>query len=300
MGLRKEVKNFVRDTLRFILGSKKYNKLRFILTHKYYPNFVSPRTFSEKIFARKYDVLSNSFSSYVDKYSVRSYVRDTIGEKYLVPLLKFTTDVTPEFFSDLPERFVMKTSNGGGGENVKVVLNKAELGDLARLSKRFNSYLQCRIGSKIDEKFYDIEPARLIVEKLLMHQDGSLPSDYKLHIFQGSDDENEKVIIQVDTDRFECHKRSLYSESLRKLEFDIQPKYMGVDANYIFPNNMAEMIALAKQLAKPFPYVRIDMYNVDGDIYFGEMTFCHGSGWEPLSSKEADYLLGSYWKEYDF
>ncbi len=269
------------------------------MVHKYYPDFIYPDTFSEKIFARKLDKESLKFSCYVDKYTVREYVKETIGEEYLIPLISKTTHVTPDFFHNAPNKFVIKTSNGGGGENVKVVLDKSKLTDLNALSSQFNRYLKIKIGKKIDENFYDLETPQVLMEELLMHKDGSLPSDYKLHIFQGDDSNQEKVIIQVDSDRFSNHKRSLYLESLEKLSFAIQPKYESIADSYEFPINMPELISLAKKLAKPFKYVRVDMYNVDGKVYFGELTFCHGSGWEPLSSKDADVLLGSYWKEFN-
>ncbi|ENE4764052.1 hypothetical protein ABNJ07_002864 [Vibrio parahaemolyticus] len=297
--LKKQLKNIIRDSLRLILTPSVYNKFRFIIVHRYYPSFVNPSTFSEKVFARKLDSESLSFSRYVDKYTVRKYVEDTIGKEHLIPLIAKTTHVTPDFFHKAPNKFVIKTSNGGGGENVKVVLDKSKLTDLNALSAQFNRYLKVKIGQKIDENFYDIETPQVLMEELLMHEDGSLPSDYKLHIFQGDDSNQEKVIIQVDSDRFSNHKRSLYSEHLEKLDFAIQPKYESVDDSYEFPINMPDVVSLAKKLAKPFKYVRVDMYNVDGKVYFGELTFCHGSGWEPFSSKDTDVLLGSYWKEFN-
>lgn len=299
MGLymNKKIKNVVRDTLRLILGRDIYNKFRFIITHKYYPNFKEPSSFSEKIFSRKYDEKSDVFSIYVDKYTVRKYVSDTIGEEYLVPLIKRTEYVTPDFFANAPEQFVIKTSNGGGGENVMVVKDKSKLGDLNKLSIKFNRYLEEKIGSKIDENFYDLEKPCLLMETLLKHSDGTLPSDYKLHIFNKAT--SSEIFIQVDTDRFTNHKRSIFTEDLIKANFDIQPKYEPVSDDYSFPNNMDELILIAKRLAKPFKYVRVDMYNVDGKIYFGEMTFCHGSGWEPIQPRSADFMLGQLWDEFN-
>ncbi len=297
--IKKQTKNLIRDFLRFIFTPYFYNKIRFILVHHYYPSFSSPNTFSEKIFARKLDNYSLRFSRYVDKYTVREYVRDTIGEEYLIPLISKTTHVTPDFFKHAPQKFVIKTSNGGGGENVKVVLDKSTLINLNKLAKQFNRYIKIKIGKKIDEHFYDIEKPQVLMEELLIHNDGTLPSDYKLHIFKGDGCSNDKVIIQVDSDRFGNHKRSLYSECLKKLDFAIQPKYEPIDDSYEFPSNISELIVLAKKLASPFKYVRVDMYSVDGRIYFGEMTFCHGSGWEPFSSNDADILLGGYWHEYN-
>jgi len=293
--MRKKVKYFIRDTLRIILGAKNYTKLRFIFVHKYLLDFRSPKTFSEKIIYRKFNTEAQLFSKFVDKYTVREFVKEKVGAEYLIPLIKVKTFISPDDFNDLPVSFVLKTSNGGGGENVLIVEDKAKL-DLDDVCAKFNDYLKIKVGQIVDEHFYDIETPHIIFEKLIKHKDGSYPSDYKLHVFNGL---KPNVIVQVDADRFGNHKRSLFDEHLQRLDFDIQPKYDSIDDTYEFPPNMTKLISVAKDLSEQFKYVRVDLYNVDGKIYFGELTFCHGSGWEPISTKEADYLLGSYWEEYN-
>lgn len=293
--MNKKIKFFIRDTLRFSLGREFYTYIRFLLTHRYFPELKCPRSFSEKIIYRKFNVIPSEISKFVDKYTVRSFVKEKIGGEYLIPLIKATDNVTPEDFKNLPDSFVMKTSNGGGGENVLLVEDKSKL-DLDSLCIQFNKYLQIKVGHIVDEHFYDIEKPKVIFEKLVKHKDGRYPSDYKLHVFNGR---TSKVIIQVDSDRFSNHKRSLFDEQLNRLDFDIQPKYDAVDDSYEFPSNMNKLINIAKVLSNQFKYVRVDLYNVDGKIYFGELTFCHGSGWEPLSSKDADFYLGSLWEEFN-
>lgn len=293
--MKKKIKYFIRDVIRFLLGKKGYTYIRFILTHGYLPSLNNPRSFSEKIIHRKFNVEPHILSKFVDKYTVREFVKEKIGAEYLIPLIKVKSSISPEDFDDLPTSFVMKTSNGGGGENVLLVEDKSKL-DLNAVCFRFNEYLKIKVGKIVDEHFYDIEKPQIIFEELIKHQDGRYPSDYKLHVFNGQES---KVIVQVDADRFGNHKRSLFDKNLKRLDFDIQPKYDSIDDTYVFPLNMNELINVAKKLSEQFKYVRVDLYNVDGQIYFGELTFCHGSGWEPLSTKEADYLLGSYWEEYN-
>lgn len=294
--LRKKIKNLTRDFIRFILGVRVYTLFRFLCVHRYYPNFKTPSSFSEKIIARKFDDKSIAFSKYVDKYLVRDFVRQRIGDEFVIPVIKRVKKLLPKDFDDLPDSFVIKTSNGGGGENVLIVDDKSLI-DIESVCKKFNSYLNVKIGQAIDEYFYDIETPTIIIENLIKHADGRYPSDYKLHVF--SNELTQNVFIQVDVDRFNNHRRSIYNESLEMQDFNIQPKYEPVGGNYEFPYNMKLLIDLAKKLATDFKYVRVDMYNVDGAIYFGEMTFCHGSGWEPISSRSADLMLGSLWKEYN-
>lgn len=291
----KKVKNLVRDFLRLTLGKRLYIKVRFILTHGYWPNLRHPRTWNEKIQYRKLNDSPFKFSRYVDKYTVRSEISREIGEEYLIPLIGVYEKIEPSHFNDLPNSFVIKTSNGGGGENVLIIEDKSNI-DIVSICKRFNRYLNIKIGEKIDEAFYDIEKPVIIVEHLLRHNDGRFPSDYKLHIFNGK---RQEIIIQIDEDRFGNHKRSLFDIDGKKLNFNIQPKYDEVSENYIFPENFNDLVYKASLIASKFKYSRVDMYNVDGNVFFGEITFCHGSGWEPTSTKDVDFMLGRYWEEYN-
>lgn len=293
---RINLKYFIRDLIRLCFGVKLYTWVRFIITHKYIPSFNSPSSFSEKIICRKFNVPPEIFSKLVDKYTVRDYVKNKVGDKHLIPLLLVSDNITEMDFMKMPLEFVIKTSNGGGGENVKLVTNKHDV-DLSSLSHQFNQYLKINVGNAVDEHFYDIEEPKIIIEKLMRHRDGRFPSDYKVHVFNKVD--GTKIIIQIDEDRFGNHKRSLFDCDKKKLDFDIQPKYESVTSNYAWPDNFDEMVNIAKKLSEDFKYVRVDLYNIDGHIYFGELTFCHGSGWEPFSSKEADFLLGSYWEEFN-
>ncbi|GHB22063.1 ATP-grasp fold amidoligase family protein [Shewanella indica] len=292
--MNRRLKNIIRDISRYILSPKGYTFFRFIITHRYIPNFKCPRSFSEKIIHRKFNDDPKKYSKLVDKYTVRELVSEKVGGEYLIPLIKEVTKLSISDFNDLPSEFVMKTSNGGGGENVEVITDLNAF-DKSELTNRFNQYLTVNVGNIVDEHFYDIESPKIVFEKLLKHSDGRLPSDYKFHVFKKNN--LKKIIIQIDEGRFTTHKRSLFDRQLRMLDFDIQPKYSKVSTDYEWPENMDEMFDVAEKLSSDFPYVRIDLYNVDGKIYFGEFTFCHGSGWEPFSSKHADFLLGSYWGE---
>lgn len=292
---RKKVKNITRDCLRFVLSKSMYIDLRFFFTHRYWGNFKNPRTFSEKLISRKLNCYPGDYSGYVDKFQVRQYVKSILGDEFLIPLLAKFDSIEPRKFIDLPNSFVIKTSNGGGGENVRIVRDKKSE-DLPSLSMAFNSYLKEKIGSKIDENFYDVHKPYILIEKLLLDSEtNSPPSDFKVHVFRAGG--KYKILLQVDVGRFEEHKRSLFDENLSRVNISIQPKYKPIDINFQFPENIRELIDKAKILAKPFNYVRVDMYSVNGKIYFGELTFCHGSGWEKISSYEDDLLLGSFWMD---
>lgn len=293
MKLNRTVKNVLRNSIRFLLSKETYIKARFLYTHGYVCDLEKPKSWNEKIQSRKLNCDAVHLSKFVDKYEVRQYVNDTIGTEYLIPLLKIKSSISPSDFSDLPNEFVMKTTNGGGGENVVVVRDKTKV-DFNLLCKKFNGYLNVKIGSKVDELYYDVIPPKIVFEKLILNDNGTLPSDYKIHVFRNGGES--KVFIQIDADRFGNHKRSIYDESKNKMNFNIQPKYESIDPDYILPENLESMILISKKLSVDFEYVRVDLYSVRGKIYFGELTFSHGSGWEPVAPKHYDFELGGYWK----
>ena len=122
----KVVKYVVRDLIRLFLPSDIYIKFRFLLTHGYACDLITPRTWNEKIQFRKLNQNPNKLSKYVDKYTVRDFVSNSIGEQYLIPLLGVYNYITPRDFDDLPNEFVIKSSHGGGGEHVKIIRDKSK------------------------------------------------------------------------------------------------------------------------------------------------------------------------------
>lgn len=290
----KKIKNHLRDILRILLGRKLYTHIRFFITHKYFLNIKNPKTFSEKIIHRKFNADPLYLSQFTDKYVVREYVKNRIGNEYLIPLYKEREKIIPLDFIDLPNEFVMKTSNGGGGENVLIVRDKKSL-DIDRICKEFNSYIAIKIGAKIDEPFYDVQKPKILFEKLIKDEQDKIPSDFKFHVFNNGHESN--IFIQVDIGRFEKHKRTIYNSDKTPSYFKIQPKYEEIGEDFVFPDNYPQMLCLVNKLASDFTYVRVDMYSCNNNIYFGEMTFCHGSGWEPIRPLAVDYELGQYWNE---
>ena len=291
--IKRIAKNITRDTLRFFLSPKLYTKLRFYLVHGYKLNLDNPKTWNEKIQYIKFNCDPVYLSKFVDKLAVREYVMETIGEEYLIPLLGYYEKITPEDIEKLPNSFIIKTSNGGGGENVKMIWDK-EKEDIFKLCKQFNDYLKIKIGSKIDELYYNIQKPYILVEKLMLDKNCNTPSDYKFQTFKKS--EKNKYFIQIDDGRFTNHQRSIVDENFKKIEMKIQPKYEFIERELIAPKNFEKMKELVDRLALPFEYVRVDLYNIDGEIYFGELTFCHGSGWEKVDPQKWDLKLGELWE----
>ncbi|WP_206380214.1 ATP-grasp fold amidoligase family protein, partial [Vibrio kanaloae] len=288
----KNVKNKIRDILRMILTVKGYSFFRFLVTHQYLPSFSNPSTFSEKVQHRKFYTDPTMWSRFVDKYTVRGYVSEIIGEQYLIPLIARYESLDVSDFDYLPERFVIKTSNGGGGVNVKVVNNKDNL-IINDVITEFNKACKEKIGSKIDEYFYDINSGCILIEELISNADCTPLLDYKFHIFRNKGDIF--ILLQINSDYGkENETKTLYN--LNGLRSEIQFSYYNLGPkNITLPNNFPKMLELAKSLSSGFDYVRIDLYNVDEVIYFGEITVCPASGWDKINTKKHDDYLGKMW-----
>ncbi len=294
MEFKRELKNLLRDILNRVLGPINYTKFRFYMVHGYRLNFNDPKTWNEKVQFRKFNCNEKYISKFVDKYVVREYVKKLIGEEYLIPLLGVYEDIKVEDFNELPKSFVVKTSNGGGGENVAIVRDK-ENEDLEKLCKKFNSYLMVKIGEKINEPYYDVIKPKILIEKLLEEKDGSIPSDYKFHVFSRA----KEIYIQHDRGRYESQTQDFYDNSWNVIDLEVYAKNSNDKVNP--PNEIETMKKIAFKLAKEFSYLRVDLYNVDGKIYFGEMTFAPWNGFVKFKPNRLDKEWGKKWgKELDY
>ena len=256
--------------------------------HGYRFDLNKPKTFSEKLAARKLET-NELYTLCSDKIQVRDYVKNKIGEKYLVPCYLVTDNFTRKQFNSLPNSFVIKTAGGSG--TLDIIYDKTKT-SYKKLKTELDDWLEFEHWYIGGEMHYKDVSKGIICEKLLLDDDNKVPRDYKFHVFKNGGDE--KVFVQVDFDRFEKHSRNVYDEDFNLLDMSIAfPNYKGEAKK---PKNYNEMIKVAKKLAEDFDYVRVDLYNVDGYIYFGELTFCHGGSYETITPFEKDVEWGTYWK----
>lgn len=253
----------------------------------------NPKTLNEKINWLKLYDRKDLHTIAADKYRVREFIKEVIGEKYLVPLLYQTNDVTKLKPENLPDiSFIIKTNhNSSGGA---IIRDKSDA-DWTKIQKRFTKLLKENyFYSSREWQYKNIKPT-IIVEKLLSDKNGKIPFDYKIHCFNG------KVrMISVDIDRgSENHYRNWYNSSWEREPF----RWSSVKEGGKFtdpskddiekPATFDEMIILSEKLSAHFIYVRVDWYDVDGILYFGELTFHHNGGTRPILPKEWDEKLGS-------
>ncbi len=243
-----------------------------------------PKTFNEKIqWLKLYDSTAEK-TRLADKYLVRDWIKERIGEEYLIPLLGVWDRFEDIDFDTLPDQFVLK-ANHGSGWNV-IVKDKESLNIEATRTK-FNNWMKKNFAfcNGLELHYKDIEP-KIIAEKYIKTDSGSV-NDYKFFCFNGNIE-----LIWVDANRYEGqHIRNIYSPDWELLLVTKDyPNDAGMDLK---PECYEKMNELARILSKDFICVRVDFYEVDGKIYFGEMTFTSGSGYGRFNPPEFDYELGS-------
>ncbi len=248
----------------------------------------SPRRFTEKLQWYKIYYRNPVMKDCVNKYTVRKYVNEKGLENILVPLYahyKWAEDVE---WDKLPNSFVIKTQHGGGGLNVVVVPDKSKVNGDDVVKKLHYSVEKLGEKSGGREWAYGGLETGIVVEELLVNRKNPKAgiNDYKIFCYNG----HAKYII-VDVDRYIGHKRNFYDREWNNLH--VTSDCPAADREIERPENLDEMLAVAEKLSEDFPYVRVDLYNVDGKVYFGELTFYPWSGYVQYTPDEADFWFGN-------
>lgn len=284
--MKRKIKNHIWGAAKTLLGEKRYEVLRAQYNLGYKPDVRNPQTFSEKIMHKKLFRDMDYAIDLADKYAVRHYVTQKVGEDCLNKVYFVGNDPRQIPWHELPQQFVIKTTHGGGGEGNIFVFDKSTA-DKQHIEQTLQHKLHDGFGFWTNEPWYMKIPRRFIVEELMKDTKGDIPSDYKFFCFHGK-----CHYIQVDHDRFEKHTRSFYDA-----QWNYQPFSLLFEKGQPMekPANFDAMLAMAEKLAEDFDFVRVDLYSLGEAIRFGELTFTPGSGWEKFSPSEMDKELGRLW-----
>lgn len=292
---REKILIILKKSLKF-LPDRVYVKLYYRLRIGKKIDMNHPETFNEKLQWLKFNYRFPLQSIVSDKLLVRNYVTEKIGNDYLIPLLGKWNQFEDINFKELPKEFVLKCNHDSGG--IVICKNKDELNYLdikKKIKKSLNSNFY-HIGREY--QYRNIKPM-ILCEKFLS-DDGEIPIDYKIYCFNGKPD-----IILVCIDRFckNTHRASY-------VFFDQNWKFLPLNKNddemdhkkVKCPKNLNEMLKIAEILSKDFLFARVDLYNIDGEIYFGEITLSPNSGFDADISEETDKMFGEklkipYWDE---
>lgn len=258
-----------------------------------WPNMKHPQRFTEKIQLYKMKYRKPVMHQCVDKYEVREYIENK-GLGHILNELYGVCETPDEIdFKILPNQFVLKTTGGSGGQNVIIVKDKesSNAEELREKLRRWNGSNNLGALSGREWAYYSCKP-RIIAERLLeeSHTKGDSLTDYKFFCFNGT-----PKYVQTDIGRFKEHRQNFY---------DMQWQCIGVHCTYPEgellpqPENFDDMKRYAAQLSADFPFVRVDLYNVDGNIFFGELTFFPSSGYGKFHPDEFDFTLGSLFTTY--
>lgn len=244
-------------------------------------NLENPSTYNEKLQWLKLNDRKPEQKKYVDKYTVRSYIRKLIGEEYLIPLLGLYNSAEEIEWESLPNKFVLKCTHGSG-TNI-ICKNKDGL-DINSSIKKLNKWMkESWYWYGREWPYKDIKP-RIICEEFL--QDNI--TDYKFMCFNG-----QPKLIQIHSNRNkENQTLDFYDINWNKTE--IRRNKRTNPKLYPCPKSLDKMIDISKKLSKDEIHVRIDLYEVNGKIYFGEKTYYSASGFSPFAKEEYDILLGSW------
>lgn len=266
---------------------KKYLKVLYRVRMGKKLNLSNPQTFNEKLQWLKLYDRKPQYTQMVDKYEVKKYVADIIGEEYIIPTLGVWDKFEDIDFDSLPNQFVLKCTHDSGG--LVICTDKSKF-DYKSAKKKINKCLKRNYYYLNREWPYkDVKP-RIIAEKYMVDESGYELKDYKLFCFGG-----ESKLMFIATDRSnpdEETKFDFYDMDFNHLQ--IKNGHPNSNKDIAIPNSFEEMKVLASKLSKGIPQIRVDFYNINGKIYFGELTLFHWSGLVHFEPEEWDYKLGEW------
>ena len=267
-----------------LIPDRIYLQIVYFRHFKKFIDFDNPKTFNEKIQWLKLNYRKEEYTNLVDKYRVKQYITKLIGEEYVIPTLGVWKNVDDIDFKSLPEKFVLKCNNDSGG--IVICKNKKDFDEV-----KAKSFLKERLKNNgywygREWPYKNVKPC-IIAEKYMEDSISKDLKDYKFFCVNGS-----MEFFDIDIDRFIEHRSNYYDRNGNFLPFGktyCPPDYT---KKIEMPKNLDKMIELAETISHNTVLSRIDFYEIDGQVYFGEITFYPGSGFSPFTDEKWDYKLG--------
>ncbi len=266
------------------IPDEKYIKIKYKLEMNQKFNLKEPRTFNEKLQWLKLYDRKPEYTKMVDKYEAKKYVANIIGKKYIIPTLGVWDKFEDIDFTKLPNQFVLKPTHASG--NVFICKNKDEI-DYKKLKKTVQKWLKRNYYLVHREWPYKNVKPRIIAEEYMEDQIGEL-IDYKVYAFNGQCD-----YVMVCFDRIKGETKFIYYDrnwNIKK-EFSKDGIKYGDTIKIEKPKNLDKMFEFAEILSKNIPFVRVDFYESNGNLYFGELTFYPSAGFDNTRTKDCQEYL---------
>ena len=294
-----KVKKYIKNPQRILIHPK-LGKLRNIISDEYYLrimyrvcmdrelNLENPKSYTEKLQWLKLYDHKPVYTTMVDKYEVKKYVANKIGEEYVIDLIGVWDSFDDINFENLPNQFVLKCTHDSAG--LIICKNKSTF-DIKAAKQKFDKCLKRNFFYSGREWPYKNVKPRIIAEKYMEDSKYKELRDYKFFTFNG---EPKVLYIAQGRGRGEETTSDFYDMNFNHLPFTIDHNMAKTKPE--MPINFELMKELARKLSENTPQLRVDFYEVDGKVYFGELTFFHCSGFDKFNPEEWDYKFGSWIK----
>lgn len=278
----------IRNVIKFLMPITYVKcQYRYITHHKL--NLKNPIRYTEKLqYLRIYVYPFNPLvAKAASRDGLRDYAHTLDLNEHLVPCYGIYQKFDEIPFNNLPDSFVIKCTHASGFN--QIVFSKDQI-DIQKMRKKFQKWLKTDYGKKTIEPHYSNIQPQLIIEQLLI-ENTHLPVEYKIHVFNG-----QAKYLYIVTNRGKDIRYTNFYIDGRRFDGAQFNGWKSSDEPLIFPSNFQSMIAIAEKLAKPFPFVRVDLYNINGKIYISEMTFTPAKGTLILDDDQVDYEIGEWLK----
>lgn len=267
MSVNSKIRWVLRNSIKPIVGWETWNALQFRVIHGYQPNFEKPTTFLEYLQYIKYYGRGSELAPFVDKLTVKEMVKKRIGSRFVIPTIGVAYPGEKFNFSTLPARWIMKSAHAAGWNHIQ---DGGSI-DLSELEKKISKWLRKNYYTISGEVNYRYIAPKVIFESLISEEGEDL-KDYKIWCFQGV-----PRLIGVHGDRKRTAKGQIFTTGWERTGWRY-PEIPTWDDIPDKPTNLPELLEIAAELSRDFPFVRVDLYDGMRGIFFGELTFTPGDG----------------------
>ena len=278
------------QSVAFLFSDKQYLDLTFKYRLGYKINWDNPQSYNEKLNWLKLYDHNPLYTQLVDKYSVKKYVEEKVGAKYVIPTIAVWNNPSEIDFDKLPDQFVLKTTHGGGNEGVIICRDKNSFDRTVAIQKLNKAMKQDLYRISREWPYKNVEK-RIICEPYIEDKKVGELRDYKFFCFDGV---VKALFVATERQNREEPFFNFFDDNYNPLELKqghpVSPKIPPM------PDAFEEMKVVASKLSEGFPHVRVDLYEANGNVLFGELTFYHFGAITPFEPVDWDYKFGEWLK----
>ena len=269
-------------------SDESYLKLKYFVYFKKKLNLNNPKSFNEKLQWLKLYDRNPLYVTMVDKYDVKKYVENKIGKEYIIPTIGIYKKINEINFNKLPNKFVIKCTHDCG--STVIVKNKNKI-DYDEIKRKIENKLKVNYYYSGREWPYKNVKPRIIVEKYMEDKKENEIKDYKFFCFNGEP----KIMYVSDNSHTNNQHSCFFNMNYKKINIK-RKDYQEFKETPKKPIKFEKMINLSRILYNGIPHVRVDWYEINGKLYFGELTLYTCSGFIPFENEEWDYKIGEMLK----